>query len=189
MLFSKNICSSLILSAALSLGFGASSLAAAETPPAAASKKASVNASDLTEVIQVLYISNMSAVAQTEVVLAKDPDAGLKGFAEMSQAVHSAMLKEVKDLAVLKNVGLELGDLTATSQLVKTNVERDLLILAGKREEEFRPAFLSIVSYQYQKMVKVLEQIEGENQDSELRALAADFRNRLLALTAKAEAL
>lgn len=169
----KAICTSLFLS---TLAINAA--AAESTPPApgAESKPAVVDASNLMEVIQVLYLANASQLEGMTLALERNPDEALQHLVEDMRRDHLWMQETLEAQARRHGISLKLEDLTITSRQVKTNVDGDFQLLLQKTADEFRAAFLRITLYQHRKILKLYDQIEELNQDAGLKARVTVFR-------------
>lgn len=169
----KAICTGLFLSTL------AISAAAAENNPTAPTeqpKPAVVDASNLTEVVQVLFLANASQLDGMTLALERNPDETLKYLIEDMRRDHLWMQDTLEALAQRHGISLHLDDLTVTSQQVKTNVDVDFQALSEKSPDEFRSAFLKLTIYQHRKILKLYDQIEERNQDAKLKARISVFR-------------
>jgi predicted outer membrane protein len=169
----KVICTGLFLS---TLAVNAAAAESVAPPPAAESKPAVVDASNLTEVIQVLYLANASQLEGMQLALERNPDEAFQYLVEDMRRDHLWMQDTLEAQARRHGISLKLEDLTLTSQQVKTNVDGDFQLLAQKSPEEFRSAFLRITLYQHRKILKLYDQIEALNQDAGLKARVTVFR-------------
>jgi predicted outer membrane protein len=169
----KAICAGLFLS---TLAINAS--AAETTPPAPTEqpKPAVVDAGNLTEVIQVLFLANASQLDGMTLALERNPDESLQYFVDDMRRDHLWMQETLEALARRQGIGLERDDLTSTSQQVKKNVDVDFQALSQKSPDEFRAAFLRLTIYQHRKILKLYDQIEQLNQDAGLKASVTIFR-------------
>ncbi len=152
---------------------------AAETAPSASveqPKPAVVDASHLTEVIQVLFLANASQLDGIELALDRNPDRGLQHFAEDMRRDHLWMQETLGAHAQRLGISLRLEDLTPSAQQVKKNVEVDFQAMAQKSADDFRAAFLRLTIYQHRKILKLYDQIEQLNQDAVLKARLVVFR-------------
>jgi predicted outer membrane protein len=150
---------------------------------------AKVNASDLIEVVQVLSLANASQLDSAALAQARHPDNSLALFVEEMILDHRLMQDALEKLACSKGVSLEAEDLTSTAKLVKVNVDRDFNILVLTAREVFRSAFLRMIAYQYQKFLKLYDQIDQLNQDEALKENVAVFRALMLKNLAVAQEL
>lgn len=169
----KAICTSLFLS---TLAMNAAAAESTPPPPVADSKPAVVDASNLTEVIQVLYLANASQLEGITLVLERNPDEALQYLVEDMRRDHLWMQETLEAQARRHDVSLKLEDLTLTSQQVKTNVDGDFQLLSRKTADEFRAAFLRITLYQHRKILKLYDQIEELNHDAGLKGRITIFR-------------
>jgi predicted outer membrane protein len=150
---------------------------------------AKVDASNLIEVIQVLTLANASQLDSAALAQVRHPDNGLAMFVEEMIQDHRLMQDALETLAQSKGVSLEAEDLTDTARLVKINVDRDFNILVLTAGEAFRSTFLRITAYQYQKFLKLYDQIDQVNQDEILKENVALFRALMLKNLAAAQGL
>jgi predicted outer membrane protein len=150
-------------------------------------KPAVVDASNLTEVVQVLTLANTSQLDNVSLVKDRGPDEELQQFAVDLQRDHAWMQETLEALAQRHGISLKLEDLTLTSQQVKKNVDVDFQVLASKPQVEFRATFLRLTIYQYRKILKLYEQIIQLNQDARLKANVAIFRPMIEKNVAEAE--
>jgi predicted outer membrane protein len=150
-------------------------------------KPAVVDASSLTEVVQVLTLANASQLDNVSLVKDRSPDEELQQFAVDLQRDHAWMQETLEALAQRHGISLKLEDLTLTSQQVKKNVDGDFQVLASKPQVEFRATFLRLTIYQYRKILKLYEQIIQLNQDARLKANVAIFRPMIEKNVAEAE--
>jgi predicted outer membrane protein len=169
----KTVCAGLFLST-LSI----SAAAAETTPPAPVQqpKPAVVDASNLTEVIQVLFLANASQLDGITLALERSPDEALQNFAEDMRRDHLWMQDSLEVKAQRHGISLRLEDLTLTSQQVKKNVDVDFQALSQKSSDDFRAAFLKLTIYQHRKILKLYDQIEQLNLDAALKSRIAVFR-------------
>lgn len=173
MSIAKAICAGLFLSTL------ASNVAAADAiPPAPREqpKPAVVDASNLTEVIQVLFLANASQLDGMTLALERDPDETLRFLVEDMQRDHLWMQDTLKAQAQRRGISLRLDDLTLTSKQVKKNVDVDFQALAQKSPDDFRDAFLKLTIYQHRKILKLYDQIEQLSQDAGIKARVTVFR-------------
>lgn len=169
----KAVCAGLFLSS-LTI-----SVAAAETAPPAPvqqPKPAVVDASNLTEVIQVLFLANASQLDGIRLALERSSDEALQNFVEDMRRDHLWMQDSLEVKAQRHGISLRPEDLTLTSQQVKKNVDVDFQALSQKSPDDFRAAFLKLTIYQHRKILKLYDQIEQLNQDAALKARMAVFR-------------
>lgn len=160
------------------------SLAAAE-PPA---KKAVVNAADSQEVIQVLAIASVSDLELAALIRSRSNDLALLELAQAIDFGFRASLRDFEVLAAAQGIGLGAAAWGPTAQLVKTNVDRDVQILAQKPDAEFQKATLDILFYQFQRMIKIAQEVQELNEDAALKAAIFRFQStttRLLGLVEK----
>jgi predicted outer membrane protein len=153
---------------------------AAETVPSPAAeqapKPAAVDASNLVEVVQVLSLANRSQLDNIALVGERNPADDLQLLAADLERDHRWMQDTLDALARRKNIGLEVEDLTPTSLQVKRNVDVDYQTLAQKPQEEFRATFLRLTIYQYQKILKLYDQIDRLNSDERMKVAISVFR-------------
>jgi len=180
------ICAGLLLFA---LSSTASSTESVTPPSVEQLKPATVDASNLTEVIQVLALANASQLDNVSLVKDRYPDEKLLHFAQDLMRDHAWMQETLDALAQRKGISLRFEDLTLTSQQVKKNVDVDFQTLAQKPQDEFRMTFLRLTVYQYRKILKLYEQISLLNQDARLKANIAIFRPMIEKNLGEAEGL
>ncbi|HET9238031.1 MAG TPA: DUF4142 domain-containing protein [Oligoflexus sp.] len=169
----KAICAGLFLST-----FAMSASAAETAPPAPIEqpKPAVVDARNLTEVVQVLFLANASQLDGVTLALERNPDEALQLFAEDMRRDHLWMQETLAAEAQRHGISLLRDDLTLTSQQVKKNVDVDFEALSQKSPEDFRAAFLRLTVYQHRKILKLYDQIERLNQDAGLKGRITIFR-------------
>jgi predicted outer membrane protein len=169
----KTICTSLFLSV-----HAISAAAADVIPPAPVEqpKPAVVDASHLTEVIQVLFLANASQLDGMTLALERNPDKALQSLVEDMRRDHLWMQDTLEAQAQRHGISLKQDDLTLTSQQVKKNVDVDFQALSQTSPADFRGAFLKFTIYQHRKILKLYDQIEQLNQDAGIKARITIFR-------------
>jgi predicted outer membrane protein len=146
------------------------------TPDQVPPSQHEVDVSDTREVIQVLYVSNASEIRIADLVSERNPDEGLRRYADELARDHAWMNKMIETLADVKSISLEDGQLEESAQLVGSMMAQEAQNLAQKPEEEFRSAFLESMIMSHQKTLAFYSQIEAGNSDDALKATIAISR-------------
>lgn len=174
MSFFKRICTGLMLST-LSLTAYAAQPGEAQNPDQVPAET-ELDVSDTREVIQVLYVSNTSEIKVADLVRERNPDEALQRYADELIRNHETLISALKELANVKSISLEEGELEEPAQLVGTMMDQALQNLAAKPQEEFRSAFLESSIMSHQKTLELYSQIEQGNSDDALKAIIAVAR-------------
>jgi len=171
-LFTK-ICTGLLISALSLTAQGAES--EVQNPDQQPSET-TVDVTNTPEVIQVLYVGNAAKIKIADLVREKNPDESLQRLADELTRDHSWMNRMLEAIANIKSISLEAGELSETAQLVNTQLDDGIQMLAAKPVEEFRSAFLEATIMEHQKALELYNQIDQGTTDDALKATIAIFR-------------
>lgn len=171
-LFTK-ICTGLLISA---LSLTAQAAEPEVQNPDQQPSETTVDVTDTAEVIQVLYVGNASEIKIAELVRERNPDESLQSLADELARDHTWMNRILEAMANIKSISLEADELSETAQLVNTQLDEGIQMLAAKPVEEFRSAFLEAIILEHQKTLELYNQIEQGTTDDALKATLAIFR-------------